>query len=170
MSIPRVCCVVLGLGLGLLFYLAFRSEHTLSNRLVISVCGAPTYFALKHELRHWLPVPTFLRGCLPSGLWCLIATCLLGGWKIRLGRTHVLQLAWLCPLFNTCWESIQWIGWTDGHADWLDVLAGFVGWSVARLLFLRSARPADEIPALWNWRVGVVVTGFACIGLADVWK
>jgi hypothetical protein len=170
MSLPRLVCALLGLGLGLLFYLAYRSDHTVSNRVVSYLCGPSGYLELKQELRLWLPVPVFLRGCLPSALWCLIVTSLLGGWKIRIGNSHALPLAGLCPLINATWEIVQWIGWTDGRADWRDAVAGLVGWLIAHALFFRSARPSEEISALWNWRVGVVMTGFACMGLADVWK
>jgi hypothetical protein len=156
--------------MGLLFYLAHRSDHTLSNRLVSYVCGPSAYVQLKQELRHWLPVPLVLRGCLPSVLWCFIVISLFGGWKIRIGGCRMLPLAWLSPVINACWEIIQCIGWTDGHADSLDVVAGLVGWTIAHVIFFHSPKPAEEISALWNWRMGIAMTGFATMGFADVWK
>ncbi|MES2692690.1 MAG: hypothetical protein V4773_04400 [Verrucomicrobiota bacterium] len=169
MSSARLLCALTGLGLGFLFYLAHRSDHTLSNRLASSLCGT-SYFPLKQELKQWLPMAPALRGCLPSALWCFIGTSLFGGWKIRLGMRRVLPLAWLCPCLNALWEVIQWIRWTDGRADPLDVVAGLVGWLGAHLILFRAEQPTEEIATLWNWRVGVVLTGCACMGLADVWR
>src|SRR5205085_2229209 len=113
MNLRRLICALLGLAFGLIFYLAWRSDHTLSNRLVNFLGGHTVYLELKQEFRHWLPLPIFLRGCLPSALWCFIATSLVGGWKIHLGGGRVLELAWLAPFFNAGWEGVQWIGWTD---------------------------------------------------------
>jgi hypothetical protein len=170
MSRRRLACTFLGLALGVFFYLAYRSDYTVSNRWVSYLCGPSTYRVLKHELAHWLPIPAVLRGCMPSALWCFIATSLFGGWTIRISVDRAPPLAPVPPLLNAGWELVQWLGWTDGRADWRDVVAGFVGWGIARLLFLRPARPLKEISALWNWRLGVVVAGLGCIGLADVWK
>jgi hypothetical protein len=170
MSIRRVACAFLGLGLGLWFYLAHRSDQTLSNRLVNYLCGPSIYFPLKQELRRWLPLPAVVRGCLPSALWCFIATSLVGGWKIRIGGDRLLELAWLAPFVNAGWELVQKFGWTDGRADWRDAVAGFVGWGMAQLVFFRPARPTEEIFSLWSWPVGVVMLAFGCMGFADVWK
>ncbi len=170
MTARRLICALLGLGFGVCFYLAYRSDHTLSNRLVGQLVGSAAYLKLKHSLGHWLPVPTWLRDCLPSALWCFIATSLIGGWHIRPVRASgPLRLAWLPPFFNAGWELVQRAGWTDGRADWLDVAAGFTGWIAAELLLLRPATQGEGIPGLLNWRVAVVIAGFACMGFADVW-
>lgn len=169
MNRARVICAFAGLALGLLFYLAHRSDHTLSNRVVSSLCGHATYSQVKYEVKRWLPVPLLVRGCLPSALWCFIASSLLGGWKVRMGSRRVVALASVCPLANASWELVQWSGWTDGRGDWCDVAAGFAGWGVSQLVFLGASRPV-ELVALWGWRLGVVISGFACMGLADVWK
>lgn len=171
MNRRRLLCALLALGLGLIFYLAYRSDYTLGNRLVRYLCGPAAYLRLKLALSQWLPVlPRELRGCLPSALWCIVGTSLLGGWKIRLGVRHVVPLALLPPALNAGWEFVQWAGWTDGHADWLDVCAGLAGWMVVQAVFFRPARPAEEIPLQWSWRTGVMLAGFACMGFADVWK
>lgn len=170
MSIRRLAFAFLGLGFGLWFYLAYRSDQTLGNRVVSYLCGPSIYFPLKQDLRHWLPLPAILRGCLPSALWCFIATSLVGGWKIRTGGDRPLELKWLPPFLNAGWEVVQWAGWTDGRADWRDAVAGFVGWGVVQMMLSGSARPTEEIPALWGWRTGVVMAAFGCMGLADVWR
>ena len=170
MTTRRLVCAFLGLSFGLLFYLAFRSDQTVSNRLVRILCGPSNYFQLKNGLRHGLPVPRVLRGCLPSALWCLIATSLIGAWRLRLSESIVLRLGWWPPVFNAGWEMVQWAGWTHGRADWQDVIAGFVGWMVGVVLVSRPATAPEEIPSLGNWRVGVVIAGFTCMGFAYVWK
>lgn len=169
MNRARVFCAVLGLAAGLLFYLAHRSDRTLSNRLVSWACGPDVYAELKHDLRPCVPVPALLRGCLPSALWSFIATSLVSGWSIRASGNRLIALAPLCPLFNALWEVVQALGWSDGHADLQDVAAGCIGWLVAQLAFLSAGKPV-EIPLRWTWRLGVVLSGVACIGLADVWK
>ena len=170
MILRRLFSACLGLALGLGFYLAYRSDYTLSNRLVRHLCGSANFVHFQQELRHWLPVPLLLRGSLPSALWCFVVTSLVGGWKVSVDGRIIVQLVWLAPLFNACWEFIQWIGWTDGHADLMDVVAGLVGWFVARHIFIRSTKPVEEIPDFKDWRVAVVVAGIACMGFADVWK
>lgn len=170
MSRARIAAALLGLGFGLLFYLAYRTDQTLSNRFVRALCGSSVHDQLKHELRAWLPMSVSLRGCLPSALWCFIVTSLAGGWRVRLPSGRAVSITWLSPLFNVVWEIIQWAGWTDGRADWQDCVAGYAGWILSCGLFFRTPAPADEISALWNWRVGVVASGFACMALADVWK
>lgn len=169
MSRARVASAGAGLALGLLFYVAHRTDHTLSNRLLAGLCGPAAYAQLKQAVRDWLPVPSFLLGCLPSGLWCFVVTSLCGGWKLRLGA-RTFPIAWLAPLFNAGWEIVQGLGWTDGHGDWLDAAAGLGGWLLSKLAFARAARSAEMISIRWNWRVAVVASGFACMGLADVWK
>lgn len=168
MNRRRIAVALAGLGIGLVFYLGYRSGSTVSNRLLHRLCGGETYEQLKYTARAWLPVPGILRGCLPSALWCLIGTSLLGGWKINV-RGRLLPLAWLCPSFNAAWEGVQKLGWTDGRADPLDVLAGVAGWAVAQAIFRRSDAAA-VLPFSWNWRMSVVVATIACVGLADVWK
>lgn len=170
MNLRRLVCALLTLGLGMLFYLAYRTDCTLVNRLIGQLLGPADYLKLKLGLRHWLPVPPGLVGCLPSALWCIVGTSLVGCWRIRLGRQWLLPLTFLPPVFNAWWESVQWAGWTDGHADWLDVVAGLAGWLVAQVLLLRSAGPTEEIPVQWNWRMGVMLASFACMGFADVWN
>lgn len=170
MSIARLLSAFLGLGAGLLFYLAYRSDHTVGNRLVACACGPSAYSHLKHELRLYLPVPTIIRGCLPSAIWCFIVTSVIGGWKIRRGTRRSIPLAWLAPAINAIWELVQWAGWTDGRADWLDVVAGIAGGVIAQLLFFRSTKNGEEIPLAWSWRVSVMIASIACMGLADVWK
>jgi hypothetical protein len=170
MSRSRLASALLGLGFGLLFYLAYRTDQTVSNRLMRHLCGPSCYEQLRDALRTWFPLSAVLRGCLPSALWCFIVTSLVGGWRVRLRSGRILSLTWLPPLFNAGWEIIQWLGWTDGRADWRDCVAGYAGWFLATALFFRTPAPKDEIAALWNWRVGVAAAGFACMALADVWK
>lgn len=169
MNRRRLLCAFGGLGLGFLFYLAHRSDYTVSNRLLGVVCGPSTYLKIKHELKHWLPIPFAIRGCLPSALWCFVVTSLLGGWSLRGWRNRTLSLGWLCPFFNAGWEGVQAFGWTDGYADWLDAMAGFGGAMIARGLSIGSPEPV-VIPSLWSWRLGIVVSSFASMALADVWK
>lgn len=169
MSMPRTFCALSGLGIGLVFYLAHRSDHTVSNRLLNYFFGPSTYLHLKQAASHWLPMPGALRGCLPSALWCFIVTSMCGGCNFRLARSRILTLACISPLINAGWEAIQWFGFTDGHADWFDVFAGVGGWMIAHVISIRSAKPV-EISALWSWRFGIVLSGFACMGFADVWK
>lgn len=169
MSRSRLIGASAGLALGLLFYLAYRSDSTLSNRLLGWLCGPGNYLRLKQEVRAWLPVPLALRGCLPSALWCFIVTSLVGEWRIHLWRAHDVPLARLAVLFNAGWEAIQWIGWTDGRGDWRDVVAGVAGWTAAHLIPFEPQHAA-VLSSRWGWRWGVVVSSFACMGLADVWK
>jgi hypothetical protein len=169
MSRARLASAAAGLALGLLFYVAHRTDQTLSNRIVAWICGPAAYLQLKQALRDWLPVPSFLVGCLPSALWCFVVTSLCGAWKIRL-RARVVPIAWLAPLGNAGWEIVQGLGWTDGHGDWLDAAAGVGGGLLAKIIFTRAAQPAETISIRWNWRLAVVTTSFACMGLADVWK
>lgn len=164
----RLLCALLGLALGLVFYLGYRSDHTVSNRLLQHTCAPARYLRLKETARRWLPVPAILRGCLPSALWCFIATSLTGGWRLRISR-RLFSLSLLSPLFNAAWEVVQWLGWTNGRADWLDALAGVAGWLLACLVFAHGEEPA-EIPAPWDWRVALAAAGFACMGFAHVWK
>src|SRR5687768_12994119 len=102
----------LGLGVALVFYLAHRSDYTVNNRLVSGLLGQPYYLQLKQELRLWCSLPMWLRGCLPSALWCFIVTSVCGGWRVGLGRGRMMRLVWLCPGVNALWEGVQWIGWT----------------------------------------------------------
>lgn len=169
MNPRRLLCAFLGLAGGLLFYLAYRSEHTVSNQLLRTVFGPAQYVAFKQGVRAWLPIPAALRDSLPSALWCFIVASLLGGWKLPAGRGRSLSLAAIGPVFNAGWEIVQGCGWTNGRADWRDAVAGIAGWAVAELLFRHSDEPV-EIPLRWGWRTGVVVAGFACMGLAHVWK
>lgn len=148
--------------------MAHRTDQTLSNRIVAWLSGPTAYLQLRQVLRDWLPVPSFLVGCLPSALWCFVVTSICGGWKIRLGACAA-PTAWLAPLSNAGWEIVQALGGTDGCGDWLDALAGLGGWLAADMAFARSGRPAEEIRARWDWRVAVVVLSWACGGLADVW-
>jgi hypothetical protein len=170
MTVSRVGVAVLGLGAGLLFYLAYRSDQTLSNRCLRSLCGATAYANIKEFVRHWFLVPSTLRGCLPSALWSLIVASLFGGWKLRRERRSLLCIAWLCPWFNAGWEVVQAMGWTDGRGDWQDVVAGFAGWGAVQLVFIRS-RPSVRLVSVRSpWRLVIVTAGFACMGFADVWK
>lgn len=167
MKISAVVGAMVGLGFGLIFYLTYRSDDTVSNRLLIGLLGSTNFFQLKHELRPWFPLPEWLRGCLPSALWCFIVTSVCGSWHVVLGCGHCLRLAWLGPLVNAIWEGVQWAGGTDGRGDGLDVLAGFVGGGLAGWLAGPGGKSA-EIPWRWDWRLGVTVTCLACMGLADV--
>jgi len=169
MNFARLASAFAGLALGLHFYLAHRTDQTLSNQIVGWLCGPAAYLQLKHALREWLPAPSFLIGCLPSALWCFVVTSLSGRWKVRL-RSYACPIAWLAPLFNAGWEIVQWLGWTDGHGDWQDAAAGVGGWLLAEMVFLPESQPAQAIPFRWNWRFAVVATSVAGIGLADVWK
>ncbi len=170
MTRSRLAFACLGLVLGLLFYVAYRSDQTLSNRFVRHVVGPTNYVHFKHDLRLLLPVPLFLRGSLPSLLWCFIVTSLVGGWSIQLPSDRTILLAWLAPFFNAVWEIVQWLGWTDGRADWQDAGAGFAGWLLAQAIFHRQPVATAALFMRIPWRVGVVVAAFACMGLADVWK
>jgi hypothetical protein len=169
MTRRRIVGVFAGLGIGLLFYLAHRSDRTVSNQVLNWLCGPGNYAQLKQEAKHWIPVPLALRGCLPSALWCFIVTTLVRGWNLRLGSGRALRLAWWGPFLNAGLEAAQWMGWTDGHADKMDVIAGFAGGTLAQCMFPISSKPL-EIPCGWNWRLGLVAAGFACIGFADVWR
>ena len=169
MSRARLLCALAGLAFGFAFYFAYRSDSTLSNRLVRWLCTPADYAHAKQQVRAWLPVPVALRGCLPSALWCFIVATLLGEWRIPLWRVRTLPLAWIGVFFNAGWEAIQWAGWTDGRRDWRDVAAGLAGWAVANLIPFEHEH--DTVVALrWSWRWGIVAFGFACMGLADVSK
>jgi hypothetical protein len=168
MTRARWSCIFVGLLLGLLFYLAYRSDYTLSNRLLRWLCGTGNYLHLKQEARRWLLVPACLRGALPSALWCFVVTNLLGGWKIQTPRGE-RPLAWIVPLMNAGWEAVQALHWTDGCADWLDVLAGFAGCWAAELLFCRAS-PHHVAGPFTVWRITLVAAGVVSMGMADVWK
>lgn len=169
MSPLRLLCAVLGLIVGLLFYLGYRSDHTVSNRLLQHTCSPERYVQFKQQARRWLPVPALLRGSLPSALWCFIATSLAGCWRVRIS-SRIFSISLLCPLFNATWEVVQWLGLTNGRGDWLDAVAGVVGWVLAQLVFARSPEDPVEIVAPWDWRLAVATAGFACMGFAHVWK
>lgn len=169
MSRARLMAALLGLAFGFVFYLAHRSDHTLSNRLVRSVCAPLRYGELQRQLHAALPVTPALRGCLPSALWCFIVASLLGGWQIRVGWKRRFPLAGAGVLVNAAWEVIQWLNWTDGRGDWRDVVAGLAGWALAHLA-LAAGDDTPELSTPSGWRWGVVVSGLACMGLADVWK
>jgi hypothetical protein len=169
MNRARLATASAGLALGLLFYLAHRTDQTLGNQLVAWLSGPAAYLRLSHALREWLPLPSFLIGCLPSALWCFVVTSLSGGWRLLL-KSRAFPLAWLAPLFNAGWEIVQRLGLTDGHGDWRDAVAGVGGWLLAEITFAGTPPPAEAIPLQWNWRMAAVATGFASMGLADVWK
>lgn len=168
MNVVRVLCVMLGLAVGLVFYLGHRSDQTVSNRLLQHTCTPERYLQLKQQARRWLPVPALLRGCLPSALWCFIATSLMSAWRIRIS-SRLISFTFLCPLFNATWEIVQWLGWTNGRGDWQDAVAGVVGWLLASAVFHRSEESV-EIALPWDWRMAVAAAGFACMGFAHVWK
>lgn len=170
MSAARLLAALAGLGCGLLFYVAYRCDQTLSNRLVASLCGE-RYVQIKDALRHWLALPPVLRGCVPSALWCFVGGCLCGGWRVRLGQKCEIGLVWLFPALNATWEGVQALGWTDGRADATDVLAGAVG-GVLSLILFRAPPPREHtaVPVVsWSWRLGVLLVCVSTMGLADVW-
>ena len=169
MSGRRIALALTGLGLGLVFYLGYRSDQTVSNRLLRWICSQSAYEHGQVIARHWLPVPSPLRGCLPSALWCLIASSLTGGWKLCVGRRWILPCASLSPWINAAWEIVQGLGWTDGCGDVLDGVAGIAGWALAAFM-LREVARAVPLRFSWNWRMGVVALAFACMGFADIWR
>jgi hypothetical protein len=97
-------------------------------------------------------------------------TSLIGGWRIRVRDRWTLPLGWLPPLFNAVWEIVQGLGWTGGRMDFWDGVVGVAGWLLAEVMFFRSKQPGVEISRWLNWRVAVVITGFACMGCAAVWR
>lgn len=170
MSAARLLAAIAGLILGLLFYVAFRCDQTLGNRLVAGLWGE-RYPVVKDALRHGLALPPVLLGCMPSGLWCFVGSCLCSGWRVRFGKAREMGLAWLFPSLNALWEAVQGLGWTDGRADAADVLAGLVGGALSCAIF-RFRHPEQRPAALVvfrGWRLGLLLVGVSTMGLADVW-
>ncbi|MFN0127888.1 MAG: hypothetical protein ACKV19_14505 [Verrucomicrobiales bacterium] len=168
MNRMRLLIALSTLVVALAFYLAFRPDRTCSNRFLGTVLGAESYEAARSWIGSQCHMPGPWLGSLPSGLWVIAATCLVGGWEWRLTNGKRLSLAVLPVLINSCWELVQWSGFTDGRADLLDIGAGVAGWAIAASLPFTSTPPAVPIHQWYDWRWLVLAGTCLLMGFADV--
>lgn len=168
MNPSRLVASMLTLGASVVFFLAYRSDQTCSNRILHALLGPERYDAGRDWLAMHLPLATAWKGSLPSALWVFSATLLLGGWKARLSTGLVYRMAFLPVLLNFFWELVQWSGFTDGRADRLDVLAGFFGWGAAEACRFQAAPCLEPIDRLQDWRMAVLAAACGLPGFADV--
>lgn len=168
MNPSRLVAAMLTLGASVVFFLAFRSDQTCSNRILNTMLGPERYGAGRDWLATHLPLTTAWKGSLPSALWVFSATILLGEWKARLSIGPVFRMAFVPVFLNFFWEIVQWSGCTDGRADHLDVLAGIFGWGAAEACRFQAAPSLDPIDRLQDWRVAVLAAACGLPGFADV--
>lgn len=168
MNPSRLVAAILTLGASVVFFLAFRSEQTCSNRILHAMLGPERYGAGRAWLATHLPLTTVWKGSLPSALWVFSATLLLGDWKARLLMGPVIRMAFVPVLLNGLWEFVQWSGFTDGRADPLDVLAGVFGWGAAEACRFQAAPNLEPIDRLQDWRLAVLAAACGLPGFADV--
>lgn len=168
MNRMRLLMALATLVVALAFYLAFRPDRTCSNRFLGIVLGAESCEAAQSWIGSHFKMPCPWLGSLPSGLWVVAATCLVGGWEWQLTSGRRLGLAVVPVLINSFWELVQWCGFTDGRADLMDIGAGIAGWAIAGSLPFASIPPEVPIRRWHDWRWLVLAVTCLLIGFADV--
>ena len=82
---------------------------------------------------------------------------------LRVGAAGILRLKWLPVLYGVGIEVLQLTGFTDGHADPLDVGAALIGWCTG-LAYLRAM---NFIAAERRWAAYATAVCFALLWLGD---
>lgn len=167
----RLVVTSLVLLVGLFFYAGCRTSATVSNRLLFVMLGPDGFESIQVWAGRLFSPVAWLHGALPSLLWVLVVTTLIGGWRLSLGaRKHYrLSLHWLPLLTNAAWEAVQALHFTDGAADAGDVWAGVCGGLIGIVLFYSEPQQELAEADARSLKVMVVLAGFACMALADVW-
>lgn len=154
--------------IGLAFYMAHRPEGTCANRVLRVVLGETRADEGRTWLAGRLRVAEGVKGCLPSALWVMASTCVVGGWRLMLANGRTFSLAMAPVVINGLWEAVQWIGLTDGRADAADVVAGLFGWGMAAVIPLETESATGSVPGWRDWRLGALAGVWALMGFADV--
>ncbi|WP_205509831.1 hypothetical protein [Longitalea arenae] len=122
------------LGLSLCFclfiYVFYRTEKTLVNQLFIALFSHETYSYLKTAVRSFLPLPDFLVYSLPEGLWIFCITVTSSFFYLEI-RNRKWSLVLVPILMAVIMEVFQFLHFTNGRFDIIDLVFSFVFWLLA---------------------------------------
>jgi len=160
--------VALCMSISLAVYSLYRSVNTLINVLLCCMIPADQMRAVRLATHKLFPLPPFVVGSLPGGLWVFAATLLAKNSFLTI-RNSQMSLEPLPALVAIVFELLQWFGLTDGTFDPIDILTALAGWGIAGPLMTAST-PSLHFTQMERWRMALCFGSYAILVLADVHK
>lgn len=111
---------------SLFIYLFYRPDTVVINTICISVFSRPNYEAVKSVVQQALPLSNWIIYTLPGLLWVSAATLVSRYFYIRL-RHKALSCGYFPLMYSVSLEGLQYLHFTRGYFDWLDVMAALGG-------------------------------------------
>jgi len=150
---------------SLWIYVCYRTEHTIINQLMSYLLTDAHFQAMQQAVSEAIPLPSIVIYSLPEGLWILATTITSEKIVLKLGKFSIALIyipLWVCLGI----EIVQYVGWSKGVFDWLDVGIVVLFWLVG-YLFTKQATPKIE-----NSRLPIYYTAFnySIVFLSCVWK
>jgi hypothetical protein len=156
------------MSISLAVYSLYRSVNTLINVLLCCMIPADQMRAVRLATNKLFPLPSFVVGSLPGGLWVFAATLVAKNSFITI-RNYRVSLEPLPALAAVLIELLQWCGLTDGTFDPIDILAALAAWGIAGPL-LAASTPSLHFAQMERWRMALCFGSYAILVLADVHK
>ncbi len=130
----RLFVILISLGCALFLYLFYRTDHTLVNKIYISLMGYEHYISLKFWLQHKYHLNNWIVYSLPGGLWVFAATIVSKQYNIALFKMNfnVKFIPLIIVLFI---EMTQLLKWNHGVFDVMDIIFGCGGWFAGLMVF-----------------------------------
>lgn len=145
----------------------YRTEDTIINRLILLVFSPESYMQTKSFIQQQLPLRWYEIYSLPQGLWVFCITLFSKHLYIE-WRHKTFKLVYLPLILAVIIEGFQYVHWTNGTFDPLDLFFSGVFWVFAHYLFKNPYPYVRVLPLDKTWKIFCVLT-YALVFLGCVW-
>lgn len=132
--VKKYSLIVIPLFISLFFYVFYRTEQTVINKVIIYIVSEPVYYNMRMAITGILPLKnSVIVYSLPEGCWVFSATLASQWLFVRIG-SYVLYCVYVPLLFAVGLEWLQFFHITNGRFDIVDLGFAVFFWILANNL------------------------------------
>jgi len=150
--------------ISLWIYVFYRIEQTLINRMIIAITSPLFFKEARQLMQDALKLPNFIIYSLPEGLWVFAVTIISENLTIRFKKIQI-SIIYMPLVVAYFIELIQYLSWSKGTFDWLDVMVIMSFWTLGYIYVKNNDTSKTIKPKL----IYVLLT-YIMIVLSYVWK
>lgn len=150
--------------ISLWIYVFYRIEQTLINRMIIAITSPLFFKEARQLMQDALKLPNFIIYSLPEGLWVFAVTIISENLTIRFKKIQI-SIIYMPLVVAYFIELIQYLSWSKGTFDWLDVMVIMSFWTLGYIYVKNNDTSKTIKPKL----IYVLLT-YIMIVFSYVWK
>ncbi len=160
--------ITLLLLICLFFYLFYRTEKTVVNKIFISIISIDKFVELRKAVTNILPLNKHIIYSLPEGLWVFCITFTSKPLFLKVGSSQI-KLLFIPLIFSIGLEIFQLLHLTNGRFDIWDIGFSVMFWAIANYLITHKSAKQNILHP-FTTKSFICILSYLIVYLAHVWK